>query len=141
MAPAGRFSSVAAVLLAILVASCTSLPVSDSARAASLVGRWVEVRETEGVRHEQIINLEGDGSFVVTGARFEGRVVTPFAFSGLWEVRDGHFWYKSLSSEPADIFPVGEELKDRIVSISDTRWVMHEASTGQESQAWRYPQK
>lgn len=138
MALAVRLAYAAAILL---IVGCSSLPTSDSARTASLIGRWVEVRETEGVRHEQIINLDGNGSFVVTGARFEGRVITPFAFSGVWEVRDGYFWYKALSSEPADIFPVGEEVKDRILSVSDTAWLMLEESTGQESRAWRYPRK
>lgn len=138
MAPIRRIAFLAAVFLA---ASCSSVPHSDRDRAASLVGRWVEVREFEDIRHEQIINLNANGSFIVAGAKMEGRVVTPFAFSGVWEVRNGYFWYKTLSSEPADFAPPGEELKDRIVSISDTGWVMIEESTGQESRAWRYPRK
>ena len=142
MAPVRRLASLAAaVFFAVLIASCASVPQSDSDRAASLVGRWVEVREMGDIRHEQIINLNANGSFIVAGAKIEGRVVTPFAFSGAWEVRNGYFWYKTLSSEPADLVPAGEELRDRIVSITESRWVMVEESTGQESRAWRYPRK
>jgi len=129
-----------AALLVGLLPSCASVP-SDAERTASLAGRWVEIREFENERHEQIINLNKDGSFLVSGAKIERGVVTPFTFSGIWEVRNGYFWYKTLSSQPADFYPPGEEYKDRITSVAETGWVMLEESTGQESRAWRYPRR
>jgi hypothetical protein len=130
-----------ATLLLALLASCTSVPISDADYATALAGRWVEVRAIENERHEQIINLNSNGSFLVSGTKIERGVVTPFAFSGIWEVRTGYFWYKTLTSQPADFYPPGEEYKDRIVSVTNTEWVMLEESSGQESRAWRYPQQ
>jgi hypothetical protein len=88
-------------------------------------------------RHEQTVELDKDGSFLVAGTKSERGAAMKFAFRGVWRVRDGYFWYKTLSSEPPDFYPAGEELKDRIVSVSDSEWVMIEESTGQESRARR----
>lgn len=125
----------AAVLFA---TACADERLSDSDLQALLTGKWGETREIGDEVHRQVIQLRPDGSFAVSGTMTKQEAKMSFAFEGSWAVREGHFWYKTLSSEPKDFYPVGEEHKDRIVSVTSHEWVMIEESTGQKSRARRY---
>jgi hypothetical protein len=127
----------ALIIAAGWISGCSS---SDSDFTAALIGKWGEVRRFDGQRHEQAMELNKDGSFLVTGTKSEGGATMKFAFRGVWRVQDGYFLYTTLSSDPPDFYRAGEEYKDRIVSVSDNEWVMIEESTGQESRARRNPQ-
>jgi hypothetical protein len=131
-----RHLVIAAIIAATaLFTACERGLPSDAELTARLVGKWRETRQFDNERHEQVMHLNGDGSFVITGVKTESGVVTNFRLRGQWRVQNGYFWYETLSSEPPEVYPPGEEYKDRIVSISESAWVMIEESTGQESRA------
>jgi len=132
-----HIAKAAMIVIAGWLAGCSS---ADPGLTAALIGKWGEVRQFDGQVIDQVIELKQDGSFVVTGNKTERGTTMKFVLRGAWRVQDGHFRYKALSSEPPDFFPPGEELKDRIVSVSDREWVMIEQNTGQESRAWKYSQ-
>ena len=110
---------------------------SDAVLQKRLVGKWHETRVIDCETNRFAIALNADGSFEVQGA-IEG-CGRKFAliWLGKWEVRDGRFLYTTTFSDPADEYRVGESFSDEIVTVSNTEWVMVEASTGSRSIAKR----
>ena len=134
--PIGRV--LAAIATVVLATACSEEKPSDADLQGLLVGKWGETREVLDEVHKQVIRLNPDGSFAVSGTITRQGAQTIFAFGGSWAVRDGQFWYKALSSEPKDFYPLGQEHKDKILSVTNHEWVMIEESTGQKSRARRY---
>ncbi|GEM_PF-1316707 len=120
--------------------SAARLVYTDTELRHWLVGNWQEVRlfENEGEVHQHNISLKGDGSLEVFGVQYYTKQQSSikFIWRGNWGVKDGMFWYVTTFSDQPQLFPVGERLEDRIVSVSD-EWVMIEQSTGKESRARR----
>jgi|SRR5258706_642506 len=127
-----------AVAVAVFAAACAEEQLSDERLRDLLVGKWGETREIGDEVHKQVIRLNPDRSFAVSGTITKQDAKMNFTFSGSWDVREGLFWYKTLASEPKDFYPTGEEHRDRIVSVTSHEWVMIEESTGQTSRARRY---
>ena len=127
-----------AIAVAVLAAACSEEKLSDADLQGRLIGKWGETREVDDEVHKQVIRLSPDGSFSVTGTITKQAEKMSFAFGGSWAVRDGYFWYKALSSEPKDFYPIGKEHKDQILSVTSHEWVMIEESTGHKSRARRY---
>jgi hypothetical protein len=134
--PFGR--ALATIAVVALAAACTEENLSDADLRERLIGKWGETREIGDEVHKQVIRLNPDGSFAVSGTITKQDAKMNFAFAGSWAVTDGHFWYKTMSSEPKDFYPSGEEHKDKILSVTSHEWVMIEQSTGQKSRARRY---
>jgi len=134
--PLGRvLATIAAVVLA---AACSEEKLADADLQGRLIGKWGETREIGDEVHKQMIQLNPDGSFAVSGTVTKEGANMSFTFRGSWAVRDGYFWYKTLSSEPKDFYPSGKEYRDKILSLTNYEWVMIEESTGEKSRARRY---
>jgi hypothetical protein len=127
-----------ALAVAAFAAACAEEQMSDERFRDLLIGKWGETREIGDELHKQVIRLNPDRSFAVSGTITKQGAKMNFAFSGSWDVRQGLFWYKTFASEPKDFYPASEEHKDRIVSVTSHEWVMIEESTGQKSRARRY---
>ena len=134
--PIGRV--LAAIAVVVVAAACSDEKPSDAELQGLLIGKWGETRDVLDEVHKQVIRLNADGSFAVSGTSTRPGAQMNFAFGGSWAVRDGHFWYKALSSEPKDFYPLGQEHKDKILSVTSHEWVMLEESTGLKSRARRY---
>jgi hypothetical protein len=121
--------------------SAARLAYTDTELRSWLVGNWQEIRlfENEGEVHQHNISLKSDGSFEVLGIQYYAtqQRSTKFLWRGNWGVKDGVFWYVSTFSDQPQLFPVGERLEDKIVSVSEDEWVMIEQSTGNKSRARR----
>lgn len=117
---------------------------SDTELRNRLVGNWQEVRlfENDGEVHQHNISLKNDGTIEVFGAQYYAKQQSSIKFNwrGNWGVKDGVFWYTATFSDQPQLFPVGEQLADQIVSVSD-EWVMIEQSTGNKSRARRVIEK
>ena len=109
----------------------------DAQLKSKLAGRWQELRELGCESHQQTMHLRANGTFQVSGIIRTCSDATTFVWRGKWRVKDSRFWYKTTYSSPKDLFPIGEELSDQIISVSDKEWVMKEESTGNESHAFR----
>lgn len=131
-----RLLSVVAAL--VFAAACAEEQLPDEKLRELLVGKWGETREVDDEVHKQVIRLNPDRSFAVSGTITKQETKMDFTFGGQWDVKQGYFWYKTLSSEPKDFYPIGKEYKDRISSVTTHEWVMVEESTGQKSRARRY---
>ena len=110
---------------------------SDAQLRSSLVGRWQEFRDLGCEKHQQTILLRSNGTFQVTGHVHACDEEFDFVWEGKWRVKNSKFFYKTTQSSRPDYFPIGEELSDSIVLVSDEEWVMVEVSTGNESHAFR----
>jgi hypothetical protein len=127
--------------LCLALAGCAAAPTQDAQFAKQLIGKWSEVRQIgcNCDREEQALELRADGTFRAVGVRRNVEGSKNYSFGGQWEVKDKYFYYRVTSAEPREFHSVGEERRDRIVSITDWEWVTVEQSTGRESRAWRFP--
>ena len=126
--------------LSLVLIACAGAPSRDAQLTEQLLGKWSDVRLLECCdRMEQTIEFKKDGTFRVVGVRRSSKGSTPYSFSGTWKVKDGYLWYGITAAEPRELHAVGEERRDRILSVAEWEWVMVEQGTGRESRAWRYP--
>jgi hypothetical protein len=131
-----RITRVTALCFIFLTTS-SGLAEDDAGLRSQLIGTWRESRYFGDEAHNQIMLLNGDGSFEVKGTKRLSETATQFLWRGKWGVREGKFWYVTTFSEPIDEFPIGESSEDEIVSVSKFEWVMIEKSTGNKSRAYR----
>lgn len=130
----------ASVIFALQFAFCSDAladPAQDLQLKTKLVGQWQELRDLGSEKHQQVMTLRGNGTFEVKGIIRSCDEETVFVWRGKWRVKDSRFWYKTTYSFPKDLFPKGEELSDKIISVSSVEWVMKEESTGKQSHAFR----
>jgi hypothetical protein len=123
-------------LLLLFVGTATAQE-SDAATAKRLLGQWQEFRVLDCEGHQQVMSLMASGSFEVKGVIHACDKKTPFTWRGKWKVKGGKFQYVTTYSDPADLYAVGEEFEDQILSVSEKEWVMLEKSTGNKSVAYR----
>ena len=111
---------------------------SDAQLRTMLAGRWSEDRDLGCEKHQQVIDIRADGTFKVSGTiRYCDASPVNFVWDGKWRVRNARFLYVTTNSSPKDMFPLGEELSDQIISVTEREWVMREGSTGNESRAFK----
>jgi hypothetical protein len=127
--------------LCLVLAGCAAAPTQDAQLAKQLIGKWSEVRQIgcNCDREEQALELRANGTFRAVGVRRNVDGSKNYSYGGEWKIQDGYFCYRVTSAEPQDFHSVGEERRDRIVSITDWEWVTVEQGTGRESRAWRFP--
>lgn len=116
---------------------------SDTELRNRLVGNWEEVRSFDDEVHEHDIALRKDGTFEVKGVQryLKQKTATKFTWRGNWGVEQGMFWYVTTYSSQPHLFPLGDRLEDKIISVSKSEWIMIEQTTGEKSVAHRTDEK
>lgn len=110
------------LLVGALFACAAKAPFDDAALTRQLVGTWTNDPAQAGpVVSTTTYNLDGTGVETVrlsSQPESDGvRVTTE------WSVKDGVLILKSVASSDPQRIPAGIELKDRILSISNDRFV------------------
>lgn len=93
---------------------------SDAQLAEQLVGTWITQPSDGDV--VSTVTYHADGTAVEVVAFGNQPERDPVEVGMKWEVKENVLTFKSVSSSNPNIVPVGFELKDRILSISDDRF-------------------
>jgi hypothetical protein len=96
-------------------------PISDAELAGRLVGTWA-TNPDDAKTHASLstYNSDGTGREVVSFPGSEGERDVELVIN--WTIQDGVLHLKSVSSSDPDRIPVGLELKDRVLAITDEKF-------------------
>ncbi len=111
-----------AFLISAALTRAASLPIDDADIASRLVGTWIN-DPSDKSEPESTVTYNSDGTGVevihLPGQSGSGTV----RVTTRWSIKNQILTLKSTESSDPQKIPVGIELKDRIISISDEKFV------------------
>jgi hypothetical protein len=127
----GRFAAGSSALLAFIVIGCreeAQVPArTDDEMTACIIGTWVLDDGPLSLYYmEKTYSPDGASA----GFLLNRQTGKSIAFTGHWQIKNGYFSGEVVSSTDPKALPVGAGYWDKIVKITNNRWVMIEQGTG-----------
>jgi hypothetical protein len=110
------------LLVSALFAVAATAPSGDAELKRRLVGTWVTDPADRG-HFVSTVTYNADGTGSESVRMRDQPESTAVRLSTHWSIKDGILTLKSLTSSDPERIPIGLELKDRIISISEERFV------------------
>jgi hypothetical protein len=109
-------------LFALATAGAASLPLDDKEIAKRLVGTWVD-EPSEQRPFVSTVTYKADGTGTELVHLREQAEATGVRVTTRWSVTNSILCIRSIATTDPKRIPVGVELKDRVISISEDKFV------------------
>jgi hypothetical protein len=125
------FAAGSSVLLAFIVTGCreeAQVPArTDAEMTACIIGTWVLDDGPLSLYYmEKTYAQDGTSAGFLLNRQTSKRI----AFTGRWQIKNGYFSGKVVTSTDPKALPLGGEYWDKIVKVTNKQWVMIEQGTG-----------